>query len=60
MIDRLGVGWCFTVFAGIGAVTIPLLLMERHYGLAWRRKRDLKLGAKEGGAGEREMQRGPS
>lgn len=37
MIDGVGVGWCFTILAAIGAVCIPLLILLRSRGLAWRR-----------------------
>ena len=38
MIDNVGVGWCFTVFAAIGALCIPSLWLLRSRGLAWRLK----------------------
>ena len=49
MIDRLGIGLCFTVFAAVGATTVPLLLVERRWGPTWRSRRDLKLDAAAGG-----------
>ncbi|CAF9907940.1 MAG: hypothetical protein HETSPECPRED_007942 [Heterodermia speciosa] len=36
MIDSVGVGWCFTIFAAIGALCVPSLLLLRSRGLAWR------------------------
>jgi len=40
IIDHIGTGWCFTLFAAIAATTIPLLLAERKWGMTWRAKRD--------------------
>ncbi|KAI9848523.1 MAG: hypothetical protein M1837_007192 [Sclerophora amabilis] len=40
-IDGVGVGWCFTIYAVIGALAVPLLLVPRQYGWKWRQdKRD--------------------
>lgn len=36
VIDRVGVGWCFTIYAVIGAFSIPLFLVLRRYGEEWR------------------------
>ncbi|KAL8791007.1 MAG: hypothetical protein Q9195_006081 [Heterodermia aff. obscurata] len=36
LIDRVGAGWCFTIFGAIGALCIPFLLLLRLRGLAWR------------------------
>ncbi|KAK8042821.1 hypothetical protein PG994_013304 [Apiospora phragmitis] len=36
MIRRLGVGWCFVVFAALHAVTLPLLWVLEKKGVAWR------------------------
>ena len=36
IIDSVGVGWCFTIFAAIGALCVPFLLLLRLRGLAWR------------------------
>lgn len=38
IIDALGVGWCFSVYAGICLVTVPLLWALQRLGLNWRRK----------------------
>ncbi|KAI9873713.1 MAG: hypothetical protein M1830_010695 [Pleopsidium flavum] len=42
IIDHLGVGWCFTLFAAICATAIPILLAERQWGMNWRLARDSK------------------
>jgi hypothetical protein len=42
IIDHIGIGWCFTLFAAIAATTIPLLLAERKWGMTWRANRDRK------------------
>ena len=36
IIDGVGVGWCFTIFAATGALCVPALLLLRTRGLAWR------------------------
>ncbi|KAF7561984.1 hypothetical protein G7046_g2152 [Stylonectria norvegica] len=40
MIQKMGPGWCFVVFAALHLVTLPALWILEHYGLAWRRRRD--------------------
>lgn len=54
VITNVGVGWCFTIFAAIAALTLPLLLMERHWGPTWRAQRGEKLGTTtdQGGSSE--------
>ena len=47
LIDHLGVGWCFTFFAGLCSLTIPMVLAERKWGRQWRSARDSKLKARE-------------
>jgi hypothetical protein len=42
IINHIGVGWCFTLFAAIAATTIPLLLAERKWGMKWRSIGDRK------------------
>ena len=37
MIDAIGTGWCFTVFAMLGVLCIPLLLLLRIRGRSWRK-----------------------
>ena len=39
MIDVLGIGWCFTAWAMLGAFCAPLLLLERANGMKWRLRR---------------------
>ena len=51
IINGVGLGWCFTIFAVIATIPIPLLVMERHWGPAWRKQRTEKLGNKEEGDG---------
>ena len=36
VIDGVGVGWCFTIYAVIGAFSVPLFLVLRRYGEEWR------------------------
>lgn len=36
LIDTVGVGWCFTVFAVAGALCIPLFILLKYYGMQWR------------------------
>jgi len=36
MINVLGIGWCFTVWAILGVLCVPLLLIERANGMKWR------------------------
>ena len=42
LLDNLGVGWTFTLFAGLCAATTPLLLAERRWGMQWRKIREWK------------------
>ena len=39
MIDAVGDGWCFTIFAGIGVLCAPLLYLLRRNGLHWRQRK---------------------
>ena len=43
MIDRLGAGWTFTIFAGVGLVTVPLIVAELYWGVVWRLARSKAL-----------------
>ena len=36
VIDGVGVGWCFTLYAVIGAFSVPLFLVLRRSGEKWR------------------------
>lgn len=36
LIDVIGVGWCFTVYAIIGALCIPIFALLRSHGMQWR------------------------
>ena len=47
IIDGVGIGWCFTIFAAIAATTAPILLMERHWGPIWRAKRQGGLATRD-------------
>lgn len=38
MIDEVGLGWCFTIFAVIGAGCVPFFAILRSYGWYWRRE----------------------
>jgi MFS family permease len=47
IIDAIGAGATFALFAGITAVLSPLLVVEWFYGEGWRRDRTERLKAKE-------------
>lgn len=36
LIDAIGVGWCFTIYAIIGALCIPIFVLLRTHGMLWR------------------------
>lgn len=36
LIDAIGVGWCFTIYAIIGALCIPIFVLLRSHGMQWR------------------------
>ena len=36
LIDAVGVGWCFTIYASIGALCIPIFVLLRSHGMQWR------------------------
>ena len=36
LIDAIGVGWCFTLYAIIGALCIPIFVLLRSHGMQWR------------------------
>lgn len=36
LIDAIGVGWCFTIYAIIGALCIPIFALLRSHGMQWR------------------------
>ena len=36
LIDAVGVGWCFTIYASIGALCIPMFVLLRSHGMQWR------------------------
>lgn len=35
--DAIGIGWCFTVYAGMCLAIMPLLWALQTFGMAWRR-----------------------
>ncbi|KAL8664311.1 MAG: hypothetical protein Q9202_003125 [Teloschistes flavicans] len=39
ILDRLGPGWTFTLFGGLGAATAPMLWAEWRWGMLWRNER---------------------
>jgi hypothetical protein len=43
LIDRVGVGWCYTIFAGLSACCFPLCLAEMRWGIGWRKRRERKM-----------------
>lgn len=36
LIDAIGVGWCFTLYAILGALCIPIFAVLRSHGMQWR------------------------
>ena len=36
LVDAVGVGWCFSVYAIVGALCIPIFAMLRSRGMQWR------------------------
>lgn len=36
LIDAVGVGWCFTIYAIIGALCMPIFVLLRSHGMQWR------------------------
>ena len=49
IIDGIGIGWCFTIYTFIAAMTIPLLLAESKWGMQWRLARIKKQKSSTGG-----------
>lgn len=43
MIQKLGIGWSFTLLAGFCILALPLVVAHYRYGHSWREKRSLKL-----------------
>lgn len=39
MINSMGRGWCFTFLGLISGLQVPLLFVERKYGMGWRKAR---------------------
>jgi hypothetical protein len=56
LLDRLGVGWTFSVLAALCATAAPVLWMEWRWGMAWRTGREAKAKEREK---ERGRQKGP-
>lgn len=42
MISGMGAGWCFTFFALLGVVFMPILWAEGKYGIQWRQEKRLR------------------
>jgi hypothetical protein len=36
LIDTVGVGWCYTIFAGVSMAALPLCFLELALGMRWR------------------------
>ena len=36
LVDAVGVGWCFTIYAIIGALCVPIFVPLRSHGMQWR------------------------
>ena len=60
MINRIGPGWTFTVFAGLCLLIAPMVVAEVRWGFAWRSKglQDIELQA-HGTAGSSDPGRAP-
>lgn len=54
LLDRLGVGWTFSLLAALCATTLPVLWVEWRWGMGWRTRREAR--AKEN-AREKERRR---
>lgn len=61
MISGMGAGWCFTFFALLGVVFMPILWAEGKYGIQWRQekrlRREKKLIEKKDRKERREMEK---
>lgn len=61
MIKAMGTGWCFTFFALLPLVFVPILWMETKYGICWRKekkvKKELQKVEKERRKGEKKEER---
>lgn len=54
LINAVGIGFCFTIIAGITSICIPILLFERKRGWGWRRERErLRIATQEADGGNR-------
>lgn len=52
IIDAVGVGWCFTIYAAIGILCVPMCMALRQWGWEWRkRKRDTEIEGSENFSG---------
>jgi len=38
LIQGVGIGWCFTIYTGMGLLCVPLFLVLRIWGWGWRRQ----------------------
>lgn len=43
LIDGVGVGCCYTIFAGLSACCLPLCLAEMRWGMGWRKRREMEM-----------------
>lgn len=39
VINAMGLGWCFTIYAAIGFLCVPMCITLRHWGWHWRKVR---------------------
>ncbi|KAK9447763.1 major facilitator superfamily domain-containing protein [Limtongia smithiae] len=56
IISAVGMGWTYTIVAGIDFIAAPILLLDYVYGGMWRRERYYRLQAKEKAARSAQIQ----
>lgn len=39
LLDRLGIGWTFTLMAGLSVVALGCFVVDYNFGMAWRQQR---------------------
>lgn len=44
VVDRVGIGWCFTIYAVIGLLSVPLFMVLKQWGSKWRADSTAQVG----------------